>query len=124
MYSNLLNWFQNIWAFLINYEFAQEGSDGELAINDATKRHILIINETELVLGGSKTRAGGRPEVSFYDPHLPMAKRQVAKLAHKCTGIFGSSATGECAPIHFQLVNQATMEDGRRIRKIHQQRHR
>jgi hypothetical protein len=27
-YSNLLNWFQNFWAFLIKYEFAQEGSDG------------------------------------------------------------------------------------------------
>ena len=69
----------------------------------------------ELVLDGSKTRARGRPKVSFYDPRLPMAKRPVAKLAHKCTGIFGSNAAGECAPIHFQLVNQATTEDGRKL---------
>ena len=37
--------------------------------------------------------------VSFNDPHLPMAKRPVTKLAHTCTGIFGSSATGECSGV-------------------------
>ncbi len=114
-YSNLLNWFQNFWVFLIKYEFAQEGSDRELVIDDAAKRCILNINETELVLDGSKTRVGGRPEVSIYGLGLPMAKRPVTKLAHKCTGIFWSSAVGECAPIHFQLVNQATTEDGRKL---------
>jgi hypothetical protein len=84
-------------------EFAQEGSDGELVIDDATKRCILNINELELVLDGSKIRAGGSPEVSFYDPRLPMAKRPIAKSAYKCTGILGSSAAGECTPIHFQF---------------------
>ena len=61
------------------------------------------------MLNRSKMRAEGRPEVSINDPHLPMAERPVAKLAHKCTGIFESSAAGECTPIHFQLVSQATI---------------
>ena len=112
---HLLSWFQSFQAFLIKYEFAQEGSNGELVINDATKFCILNIDETELVHDRSKSRAGGRPEVTFYDPRLPMAKRPVAKSAHKCTGIFGSSVVGECAPIHFQLVNQAMKEDGRKL---------
>ena len=67
------------------------------------------------MLHGSKTRVGGRPEVSFFDPHLPMAKRPVVKLAHKCTGLLGSSAVGECVPSHFQLVNQATTEEGKKL---------
>ena len=58
---------------------------------------------------------GGRPEVSIYDPRLSMAKRPVIKSAHKCTGIFWSSAAGEYAPTHFQLVNQATTEDGSKL---------
>ena len=105
-YSNLLNWFQNFGAFLIKYEFAQEGSEGELVIDDATKRCILSIDEMELVLDGSKTRAGGRPEVTFYDLCLLMAKRPVAKLAHRCTGIFGSSAAGECTPVYIGCAYQ------------------
>ena len=114
-YSNLLKWFQNFWAFLIKYEFTREGSNRELVIDDATKHRTLKINKTELLLDGSKTRAGDRPEVSFNDPCLPMVKRPVTKSAHKCTGIFGSSSAGECVPIHFQLVNHSTREDGRKL---------
>ena len=44
-----------------------------------------------------------------------MEERPVAKLAHKCTGILGNSLTGECASIHFQLVSQVTMDEGRKL---------
>ena len=37
-YANLLKWFQRFWVFLIKYEFAQEGSNGELVIDHMAKQ--------------------------------------------------------------------------------------
>jgi hypothetical protein len=61
-------------------------------------------------------RAGGRPAVSFHDPHLLLTSRSTAKLSLACTGIFGSSAAGECVPPHFQLPTSATAEEREKIR--------
>jgi hypothetical protein len=44
-YSNLLEWFQRFWVFLIKYNFTQEESNRELFINNATKHHIININK-------------------------------------------------------------------------------
>jgi hypothetical protein len=73
------------------------------------------IDETELALNGD-THAGGRPAVAFYDPHLPIASRSVAKSSLACTGIFGSNAAGECVPPHFQLPTSATAEEREKVR--------
>ncbi len=74
------------------------------------------VDETEISLDTSNTRAGGRPAVSFHDPHLPATSRSTAKLSLACTGIFGSSTAGECVPLHFQLPTSATAEKREKIR--------
>ncbi len=40
-----------------------------------------------------------------------MASRSVAKSSLTCTGIFGSTAAGECIAPHWQLPTAATAED-------------
>ncbi len=65
---------------------------------------------------GSKTNAGSRPAVSFHDPHFPLTQRPAAKSSLSCTGIFGSNATGECVPIHWQLPTAATTKDCEKLR--------
>jgi len=70
-----------------------------------------VIEETEVSLDGSKTNAGGRPAVSFHDPHFLLTQRPAAKSSLSCTGIFGSNAAGECVPIHWQLPTALTTED-------------
>ena len=37
-----------------------------------------VIDKTEVSLDGSKTNAGGRPAVSFHDPHFPLTQRPAA----------------------------------------------
>jgi hypothetical protein len=96
-------WIDNFRAFLIKFDFAGVGDDGEPTFTEAQLRQIMNVNETEISLDASNTRAGGRPAVSFHDPHLPATCRSMAKLSLACAGIFGSSAAGECVPPHFQL---------------------
>jgi hypothetical protein len=74
------------------------------------------VDETEISLDASNMRAGGRPAVSFHDPHLPLTSRSTAKSLLACTGKFGSSAAGECVPPHFQLPTSATAEEREKIR--------
>jgi hypothetical protein len=73
-YNNLLKWFVGYWAFMLKYEFAQPGSnrDDEMIVGEANLHRILNVDKTKMSLDGSKTRAGGRPAVTFFDPHLPM----------------------------------------------------
>jgi hypothetical protein len=85
-YSNLHAWFVSFKAFIIEFGFATIGSNGRLVISEAMLRRIANTDKTEVSLDGSKTNAGGRPAVSFHDPHF-------------CTGIFGSNA-GVCVPIN------------------------
>jgi hypothetical protein len=116
MYSNLHAWFVSFKAFLIEFGFATIGSDGRLLIMEATMRQIVNVDETEVSLDGSKTNAGGRPAVSFHDPHFPLTQRPAAKSSLSCTGIFGSNAAGGGVPIHWQLPTAATSEDREKLR--------
>ncbi len=115
-YANLLVWFDNFKIFLIEFRFSGVGDNGEPIFDEEMKRRILNVDETEISLDGSKTRAGGRPEVSFHDPHLPLTSLSLAKSSHSCTGIFGINATGECVPVHWQLPPSATSEERERLR--------
>jgi hypothetical protein len=99
-YSNLHAWFVSFKAFLIEFGFTTIGSNCRLLIMESTLRRIVNVNETEVLLDGSKTNVGGRPAVSFHDPHFPLTQRPAAKSSLSCTGIFGSNAAGECVPIH------------------------
>jgi hypothetical protein len=107
-YNNLLKWFIGYWAFMLKYEFVQPGSNGdEMIVKEENLHWILNINEMKMSLDGSKTRAGGRSAVTFFDLHLPMPCVSTAKSSLSCTGIFGSSAAGECVPPHWQIPTTA-----------------
>jgi len=69
-YTNLNMWFVNFRAFLIEFDFAGVGNDGEPTFTEAQIHRIMNVDETEISLDASNTRAGGRPAVSFHDPHL------------------------------------------------------
>ena len=43
---------------------------------------ILSLDPMDISADGSKTIVGGRPEVSFHDPHLPMPSLTSAKSLH------------------------------------------
>ena len=70
----------------------------------------------EVSLDGSKTNVGGRPAVSFHNPHFPITQRPAVKSSLSCTGIFGSNAAGEYVRIHWQLPTAATTEDREKLR--------
>ena len=74
-YSDLHAWFVIFKAFLIEFGFATIGSNGRLVISEAMLCRIANTDETEVSLDGSKTNAGGRPAVSFHDPHFPLTQR-------------------------------------------------
>ncbi len=114
-YSNLHVWFVSFKVFLIELGFATIGSNGKLVFSDEMLRRMVNVNKTEILVDGSKTNAGGRPAVSFHDPHFPLTKRPVAKSSLSCTGIFGSNAAGECVPIHWQLPTAATAEECKKL---------
>ncbi len=114
-YSNLHAWFVSFKAFLIEFGFATIGSNGRLVISEAMLRRIANVDKTKVLLDGSKTNAGGRPAVSFHDPHFPLTQRPAAKSSLSCTGIFGSNAAGECVPIHWQLPTAVMTEDREKL---------
>ena len=114
-YSNLHAWFVSFKAFLIVFSFATIGSNGRLVILEAMLHWIINVNETEVSLDGSKTNAGGRPAVSFHDPHFPITQRHAVKSSLSCIGIFGSNAAGEYVPIHWQLPTAATTKDREKL---------
>jgi len=114
-WPNLFNWFEKFKAFLVEFDFAGVGDVVELTFTEVQLRRIINIGETELALSGD-THAGGRPAVAFYDPHLPIASRSVAKSSLACTGLFGSNAAGECIPPLFQLPKSATAEEREKVR--------
>jgi hypothetical protein len=88
---------------LIEFNFAQVGSNGELDIHEEQLCQIFNVNKMENAINGSQTKVGGRPAESFHDPHLLLMSRAVAISSFSCTGIFGSNATGTCKPLHWQL---------------------
>ncbi|KAL7474304.1 hypothetical protein ACHAW6_000283, partial [Cyclotella cf. meneghiniana] len=72
-------------------------------------QNIINIDETCLVLDGSKCNRGGRPEITFYSPNLPNLRRATIKTC--CTMITGSTAAGEPMPPHFQFLTTAQSEE-------------
>jgi len=86
---NLIKWFENFKAFLVELDFAGVGDDEKLTFLEEQLRRIKNIDETELALSRD-THAGGRPAVAFYDPHLPIASRSVAKSSLACTLYLGA----------------------------------
>ncbi len=100
---------------MVKFNFAGIGDNGELTITEEQLCQIKNVDETEISVNASKRRAGGRPVVSFHDPHLPLTSRSVAKLLLAYTGIFGSSAAGECVPPHFQLPTSAMAKEREKI---------
>jgi hypothetical protein len=117
-YNNLLKWFVGYWAFMLKYEFTQPGSnrDHKMIVKEENLRRILNVDKTKMSLDGSKTRVGGRPAVTFFDPHLPMPCVLAAKSSLSCPGIFGSSAAGECVPLHWQIPTTTTAVEREKVR--------
>ncbi len=111
----LFNWFENFKAFLAEFNFAGVGDNGELTFTEEQLRWIKNFDKAELALNDNM-HAGGRPAVAFYDPHLPIASRSVAKSSLTCRGIFGSNAAGNCMPPHFQLPTSAMAEEREKVR--------
>ncbi len=70
--TNLLAWFDNFKVFLIEFGFAVEGCDGKPVLDEKTMHQILNLDPMDISANRSKTIVGGRPEVSFHNPHLPM----------------------------------------------------
>ena len=56
-YSNLYSWLVNFWVFLVKFNFASIGDDGESDIprRSRTTRQIKNVNLTEISLDASKT---------------------------------------------------------------------
>jgi hypothetical protein len=78
-YANLLVWFDNFKVFLIEFGFAIVGCNGEPVFDEKTMHQILNLDVMNISVDGSKTIVGGRPEVSFHNPHLPMPSLTSAK---------------------------------------------
>jgi hypothetical protein len=87
-YANLLVWFDHFKDFLIEFGFPVVRCDGEQVFDEKTMHQILNLDLMDISVYGSKLIVGGRPEVSFHDPHLPMPSLTSAKSLHSCTGIF------------------------------------
>ena len=67
-WPNLFQWFEYFKAFLVEFNFAGVGDDGELTFMEEQLRWIQNIDKMELVLDASKTHVGGRPAVAFSIP--------------------------------------------------------
>jgi hypothetical protein len=114
-YANLLAWFNNFKIFLLEFGFVIVGCDGEPVFGEKTMHQILNIDATDISVDRSKMIVGGRPEVSFHNPSLPMPSWTSAKSLHSCTCIFGSNTTGHCVPVHWQLPLSATAEERKKL---------
>ncbi len=81
-YANLLAWLDNFKVFLIEFGFAVVGYNGEPVFDEKTMHQILNLDAMDISANGSKTIVGGRLEVSFHNPHLPMPSLTSAKSLH------------------------------------------
>jgi hypothetical protein len=107
-YDNLHTWFMSCKEFCFKFEFATPDCNGDAVFLPEMLHRIANVNKTELSLNGSETQVGGRPAMSYQDPHLPMIMRKVAKSSLKCTCIFGSTTAEEPIPVHHQLPTVMT----------------
>jgi len=116
-YSNLKMWFDNWGRDLVELGFAIKlNDDGDVHIPDAQLGRIINFNETCLSMDGSGKSRGGRPEVVFYNPCLPLVGRGTSKSSLTTTMITGSSALGKAIPPHFQFQLSAQSVETQRLR--------
>ena len=74
-------------------------------------KKFINIDETCLVLDGSKCNRGGRPEITFNFPNLPNLGHATIKTNMDTTMITSSTAAGEPMPPHFQVSTMTQSED-------------
>ena len=100
--DNLHTWFLGFKEFLLKFGLATlNDNTRELIFSPKMLRPIINVDETKASLDGSNMQVGGRPAMSYRDPHLPQIMKSVAKSSFECTAIFGSSPAGELVPVHF-----------------------
>ena len=106
-YYNLKTWFDSWQEELIELGFANLDDENKVIIPPDKLERILNVDETCLVLDGSKCNRGGRPEVKFYSPYLPNLGKATITNSATTTMIAGSTAAGEPIPPHFQFQTRA-----------------
>jgi hypothetical protein len=106
-YYNLKTWFESWQEDLIELGFAHYDEENKVVIPSDKLARILNVDETCLVLDGSKCNRGGRTEVIFYSPYLPNLGKATIKNSVATTMIAGSTAAGEPIPPHFQFQTRA-----------------
>ena len=106
-YYNLKTWFDSWQEELIELGFANLDDENKVVIPPDKLEHNLNLDETCLVLDGSKCNRGGRPEVIFYSPYLPNLGKATIKNSATTAMIARSTATGEPIPPHFQVETHA-----------------
>jgi hypothetical protein len=111
-YSNLDAWFINFRAFLVEFNFAGVGDDGELMFTEEQLRWIGNVDEMEISADASKMRAGGRPAVSFHNPHLPLtiAEQVCGKIVAR---LHGNIWQQRCRRVCTSALPVANKRDGR-----------
>ena len=107
-YKNLCLWFDNWEHDLIELGFAyRDPITEQLCIPEDQLRNILNFDETCLLMDGSTTDHGGRPEVVLYNPRFPQLRRAVTKSGLSTTMITDSNAAGDPIPPHLQYQTKA-----------------
>jgi hypothetical protein len=81
-----------------------------VVILDEQLKRILNIDETCLVMDGSKCNRDGRPEVTFYSHTLPNLGKSTIKSSVSTTMITGIKAAGEAILQHFQFSTTSQSE--------------
>ena len=114
-YFNIKSWFDNWEKDLVKLGFAFTNDNGNTIIPDEQLERILNIDETCLVMDGSKCNRGGRPEVMFYSQTLPNLGKSTIKSSVSTTMITGSTAAGEAIPPHFQFSTTSKSEETQRV---------
>jgi hypothetical protein len=109
-------WFDSFKVFLIKFGFAVVGCNREPVFDEKTMHQILNLDAMDISVDGSNKIVGGRPEVSFHNPHLPIPSLTSAKSLHSSLAFFGSNTTGQCVPpVRWQLPLSATAEERKRL---------
>ena len=118
-YFNIKSWFDNWDNDLVKLGFASRDDNDNIVIPDEQLKRILNIDETCLVMDGSKCNRGGQPEVTFYSHNLPNLGKSTIKSSVSTTMIAGSTAAGEAIPPHFQFSTTSKSEETQRIHVNH-----
>ena len=114
--GNIAAWFDNWENDLVKLGFAtRDETTGEVHISPEQLGRIANFDETCLLLSGSDTNRGGRPDAIIYDPRFPVVGLTTSKSSLSSTLITGSTAAGEALPPHIQFQTKAKSNDTERI---------